>query len=343
MNLTTILSFMTSLIGIVHGTGDYIGLSGIERLINDEQYSSFRKCQAFGVKMHEAMMANKSMMGTPSRTITEKSVSFLLFTQTTPGNQKILISDNMNETLSGSDFNISRETVIYVHGLHETWHLGGLSFVNILLSRKDINLIITNWDSYAFSTFMYSRNVTTPILSQIIGKFVQKLIDFGTDSKKIHLIGHSAGGQAVALAAKMVTPKVGRITAYDPQGSCFSFLPPDQRISKEDADYVEIVHCTVGSHGMPLNITGDSTFYMNGGLLQPYCRHQPVPLMAGCSHMLCEVYLYLSLLNKSPLKGYKCDSYQDYLNNQCDFNDTVILTYDVPTNITGMYFVNTMA
>lgn len=82
----------------------------------------------------------------------------------------------------------------------------------VLLPRKDINLIITNWDSYTFVDYMYSRNVTTPILGQIIGKFVQTLINIGADSKTIHMMGFSAGAQAIGLAGKIISPKVGRIT-----------------------------------------------------------------------------------------------------------------------------------
>lgn len=62
--------------------------------------------------------------------------------------------------------------------------------------------------------------------------------------------------------------------AYDPQGSCFNLLPPTERLAESDADYVEIIHCSVGVHGVPLFITGHVTFYMNGGLIQPQCARQ---------------------------------------------------------------------
>lgn len=59
--------------------------------------------------------------------------------------------------------------------------------------------------------------------------------------------------------------------AFEPQGDLFNYLPPSQRISKGDADFVRIVHCSFGLLGLPPTVEGDVTFVMNGGVVQPNC------------------------------------------------------------------------
>lgn len=72
--------------------------------------------------------------------------------------------------------------------------------------------MIVNWDSYINYDLQYSRNVTVPRLgSVIVAKFLQQLIAVGADPKKMYLIGFSAGGEVVGLAAKQITPKIGKL------------------------------------------------------------------------------------------------------------------------------------
>lgn len=61
--------------------------------------------------------------------------------------------------------------------------------------------------------------------------------------------------------------------AYDPQGNCFNLAPTTERISQGDADFVEIVHCSVGNLGLRTTIEGNVTFIMNGGIIQPQCAN----------------------------------------------------------------------
>lgn len=80
-----------------------------------------------------------------------------------------------------------------------------------ILSVEDVNLIIVDRDSYNFFNGFYSGNKTIPRVGKIIGNFIQELISVGSDPKKFHLIGFSAGGEIISTAAKLIEPKIARM------------------------------------------------------------------------------------------------------------------------------------
>lgn len=81
-----------------------------------------------------------------------------------------------------------------------------------LFPRKDINLIFVVWDSYSFFDTTYTESVTLFRLGEVIVRFVQNLFDAGADRKNMNFIGHSDGAATLALAAKQIHPRVGRLT-----------------------------------------------------------------------------------------------------------------------------------
>lgn len=81
----------------------------------------------------------------------------------------------------------------------------------VLLQSLDLNIIIVNWDSYASFGLQYSRNITVPLLSEIIAQFAYQMIRVGADPKKMYFIGFSLGGEAVGLAAKRIQPRIDRL------------------------------------------------------------------------------------------------------------------------------------
>lgn len=86
-----------------------------------------------------------------------------------------------------------------------------LFFSIVLLQSLDLNIVIVNWDSYISFGLQYSRNITVPLLSEIIAQFTQQMIRVGADPKKMYFIGFSLGGEAVGLAAKKIQPRIDRL------------------------------------------------------------------------------------------------------------------------------------
>ncbi|XP_065219704.1 lipase member H-like [Planococcus citri] len=243
-------------------------------ILYNQKYSSFIDCQISAIVIRGALRANIPLDNVPTRPVMDEDVSYYLFTRKNPRIPDILYSNDSVAKIQSSNINFKKETVFYVHGYAQTINNEVSNFTKYLLPIKDVNVIIVNWDSYAFFDLQYSRAITVPRLGEIMGGFVRKVIKAGANPKNIHLIGFSAGGEVIGLAGQTIDPRVGRISAFDPQGSCYNFLPPNERISKTDADYVQIVHCSVGIRALPPYIMGDVTFVVNGGVLQPNCVNQ---------------------------------------------------------------------
>lgn len=70
-----------------------------------------------------------------------------------------------------------------------------------------------------------------------------------------------------------------RITGLDPAGLLFfpdlPIIEPENHLSEDDADFVDIVHTDTGGYGYPLQ-TGAADFYVNSGYrFQPGCGTEP--------------------------------------------------------------------
>ena len=103
------------------------------------------------------------------------------------------------------------------------------------------------------------------------------LLNNGLDIKKLHLVGFSVGSHIAGLIGRQIRDKssnefvVKRITGLDPAYPLFYpefFFKP---ISKEDADFVDIIHTDAWLYGAP-TATGTVDFWPNGGNVpQPGC------------------------------------------------------------------------
>ena len=85
-----------------------------------------------------------------------------------------------------------------------------------------------------------------------VGKLFSELIrEKGLDPKKIHIVGHSLGSHVAAHIGRQIQEsglgKVGRITALDPAKPWFDGSNRPQRIGKNDADFVDVIHTNSGS------------------------------------------------------------------------------------------------
>lgn len=58
---------------------------------------------------------------------------------------------------------------------------------------------------------MYDNCIAGPQLADLVAEFIRELLDVGSDTRKIDLIGFSLGAQILARAAKQIKPKVARL------------------------------------------------------------------------------------------------------------------------------------
>lgn len=110
-----------------------------------------------------------------------------------------------------------------------------------------------------------------------MGDVVLDAIRKGLKPEKLHLIGHSLGGQLCGYIARRVLSlsrnavELLRITGLDPAGP--GFFPSDsmQHLSAGDAKFVDIIHSDGGGYGQP-SATGTADFWPNNGTrFQPGC------------------------------------------------------------------------
>ncbi|XP_065216535.1 lipase member H-A-like [Planococcus citri] len=335
--------FSTLVLLLIKHTHGYQYGPVIDRVIlYAEQYTSFIGTHINSTLIRLALLTGVPYLNVPQYPLRDQDIPFYLYTRKNPDVPEVLYVGDSERRLLLSGFDSSLDTVLYAHGYGSTFDNSAFIFTSSLLPRKNINLIIIKWDSYSFFDLNYTGAITVFRLGTVIARFLQTLFKVGADRKKIHLIGFSDGAEAVALAGKQIYPRVARITVFDPAGGSFNFLPPTQRVSITDADYVQIIHCTVANRGLPPEVIGDVTFYMNGALIQPQCsKYTDISTIGDCSHGACGTYLNESLQENSTLLGIRCAGFLSNSPKDYDFSDKVILTYDVPTHVKGLFCVDT--
>ena len=127
-----------------------------------------------------------------------------------------------------------------------------------------------------------------------------------------------------------------RITGMDPAGPLFNERPSSDRLSKGDALFVDIIHSDMHKFGIDHSI-GDVDFYPNGGgAVQPGC----VPNLPACSHGRA-IYFFIASINDCSFLGYKCDSYDDFLNGNCSHNQTNYMGLKARLDTNSSYYLET--
>lgn len=117
--------------------------------------------------------------------------------------------------------------------------------------------------------------IITDKIGGLIGELVARLIkDYKVPVENFLIIGHSLGGQTAGFVGKKVSELVGekvpRIVGLDPAGPAFFNRPEEERLNKNDAKIVHVIHTDGGKLGFE-DPCGTIDFFPNGGTDQPGC------------------------------------------------------------------------
>lgn len=141
-------------------------------------------------------------------------------------------------------FNNSNPTIIYGHGYVDSADSDNAkTVVDAYLTRGGWNVIAVDWSAYAYDGYFLT---VVPNLNQIgvaLGKYLTNFMAHENYYDKVHLVGHSLGGQLMGLTARTVKEKangkfqVKRVTGLDPAGPGFDpqLAGAFQALSSSDA------------------------------------------------------------------------------------------------------------
>lgn len=205
-------------------------------------------------------------------------VKFNLRTSKDPEHEGCYLPFGHNQPLEDCGFNMTAKTFFIIHG----WTMSGIlenwlyKLVSALQTReKEANVVVVNWLPLAHQLYTHAVNNT-----RVVGHSVARMLDWLQEQDEfslgnVHLIGYSLGAHVAGYAGNFAKGTVGRITGLDPAGPLFEGVGVDQRLSPDDADFVDVLHTyTARSLGVSIGIqmpVGHIDIYPNGGDFQPGC------------------------------------------------------------------------
>ncbi|XP_034565930.1 lipoprotein lipase [Notolabrus celidotus] len=294
-----------------------------------------------------AVFVNSTVTVTPLPTTTEwisdytGIVSkFSLRTADIPDEDMCYIVAGQPETIEECEFNNKTQTFVVIHG----WTVTGMfeswvpKLVSALYDREPTaNVIVVDWLTRANQHYPTSA-AYTKLVGRDVAKFVswlQKELQLPWD--RIHLLGYSLGAHVAGIAGDLTDHKISRITGLDPAGPTFENADPQNTLSRDDAQFVDVLHTnTRGSPDRSIGIqrpVGHIDIYPNGGTFQPGCDIQNTLLgiasaglkglqnmdqLVKCSHER-SIHLFIdSLLNSQQQSmAFRCNSKEAFNKGLC--------------------------
>jgi pimeloyl-ACP methyl ester carboxylesterase len=276
----------------------------------------------------------------------------------TPADHVVIPLANLNSLLKQNGFDKSLKTVFYSFGWNEVFTGNSTQLVSKAhIARGGHNFIVIDWSAYSQGNYL---NEVVPKIGNVaisIGTAIINLIKGGLSDTKIHLIGHSIGGQLSGFIGKYVQAnspyKIQRITGLDPAGPSFStefILMPyyTTQLNKTDARFVDVIH-TDSFMGIPYSI-GHVDFYPNGGKYQTGCPAASIFVIIEillntsdrCSHRRAWRFWSESVLNKRTFRAVRCKSWNDFKLDYCQYGITTYMGFDIPiATLRGDYYLQT--
>ncbi|XP_021949169.1 lipase member H [Folsomia candida] len=235
-------------------------------------------------------------------------------------------------------------------------------FEKIESTKSDMNLICVDWATLANPSalpnpLLYGESVkSTRMVGEKIGEFLATLYkrDVVKDLGTVHIIGSSLGAHVAGIAGHILRSdyglenKLGRITGLDPAGLFYRGRKAvDERLDKDDANFVDVIHTNMGQLGLQ-EIIGHASFYPNGGRYQERCYSfsNPIAMIAEqvsgrCSHLIAATYFKESIIEHTNITACKAESWDNYraLTRTTGCQERVSFGDSCPASARGLFYL----
>ncbi|KAI5755192.1 hypothetical protein M8J77_014860 [Diaphorina citri] len=252
-------------------------------------------------------------------------ITFLLFTRANSHTPDILRAGHEMD-LKMSHMNRQMTTVFYIHGFTEQANgESGTTVKDAYLRRGDFNIILVDWSGLSAFPWYTNAATNTHIVGHFIAAFIRFLQSKGFPLHKMHVIGFSLGAEIAGFTGKALgtVDKLPRITGLDPAFPLYGFTGGEGHLSKEDADFVDVIHTDGGILGFPVPI-GHADFFPNGGFpVQPGChirqllRKNSIEHFLACSHHRAWRFYAESVTNEHGFPSVRCPDYKLFSEGFC--------------------------
>ncbi|XP_077557629.1 pancreatic triacylglycerol lipase-like isoform X1 [Haemaphysalis longicornis] len=247
---------------------------------------------------------------------------FRLFTRQNPHKAQFLIASDRQSILNSS-FSAKWDTKVYVHGYLNSGKLLApeMELKDRFLVRGDYNIIMVDWGRKSQDLYGRVVNQVVPEVGQQLAAFMRVVQNAtGASWKSFHLIGCSIGAHVAGFAGKYLKGQVGRITGLDPASPRYRNLPPQKRLHRTDAEFVDVIHTDIygvvpfGGFGLKEPI-GDVDFFPNGGDRQPNCSRADLL----CEHLRSYDYYMETIATGAPcvMVGFVCPDWASFVAGRC--------------------------
>ncbi|EFA06789.1 Vitellogenin-2-like Protein [Tribolium castaneum] len=313
-----------------------IGLQSAKADIEDRLKEDF-----FKIYKHTAIEAKEIT----NEHVTPDKIKYFLFTKNHPENYTE-IDPSSPEELAEAKVPI----VFIIHGWTENrereWYE---DLKNAFLTRReDYYVVQVDWSDPADQIYTIS-SWNTKDVGHIIGEFIVGLHkNYSVPLGNILLVGHSLGGQVSGFVGKKVQELTGnklpRIIALDPAGPLFISRPDEERLNKNDAEVVHVIHTDGGTFGFKSSC-GTIDFFPNGGSSQPGCTRidlldiKSVAEPITCDHHRSWQFFIEAVLNPNEFLATRCESYTKFKTGLCEKDEVPM--GDLETKKTGDFYLET--
>ncbi|XP_067949181.1 lipase member H-like [Watersipora subatra] len=215
-----------------------------------------------------------------------------------------------------SSFDPKAMTYFIIHG----WNGGSddgwaTEMRTALLQKFDANVFYVDWSKWATTSNYFKAAAKCSDAGEALALFINQLESKkGASMAKVHLIGHSLGGQVAGFAgAKIQSPKLARITGLDTSGIGFQCLFSGENcLDPSDATFVDEIHTLISA--LP---RGHADFYP----LPVHLLKVAISTKIVNAHFLAIDYFIKSIQSGScSFKSTKCTSQLTYMDGKCTGN-----------------------